>query len=239
MTNHLFTITMDGHDENEFNPFLITPKSSIDICHDFDTQYAYVVKNKFDVPDPKNRITIIEYLNNTKLRDAIRNESKYLVCANKHDLIKYESEQKKSYFRHKHNEYGGMSEWHKNWQNQFDDTEIKIGDRRADAIVHDNVLEFQHSIITKELVGERHNNYTKYNKNLLWIIECTKCIQIYELASHNTFLILFTADQWKYKNFTTESYVYLDNGEYIYKIDPKKVKSGMLDVREKKQKKIS
>ena len=39
-----------------------------------------------------------------------------------------------------------MSEWHKNWQNNFENTEITIGNRRADAVIGDIVLEFQHCV---------------------------------------------------------------------------------------------
>ena len=53
--------------------------------------------------------------------------------------------------------------------NNFDieKQEIIIGNRRADVCIDNNVIEFQHSKISIELVDERNENYRENNKNIL------------------------------------------------------------------------
>ena len=66
----------------------------------FESSYAYLVSNVND--EPTDKIYIHEYLSNNKLQDDIKTKSKFLVCKNKNELTKYESEQKNQYFfRHK------------------------------------------------------------------------------------------------------------------------------------------
>lgn len=47
-----------------------------------------------------------------------------MVCKEKQQLIKYESQIKKNHFKHK--VYKGMTEWHKNYQNNFEHIEIPL-----------------------------------------------------------------------------------------------------------------
>ena len=72
-----------------------------------------------------------------------------------------------------------MSNWHKEWQTNFSNLEIPIGNRRADAIEGNIVLEFQHSFISKELVNNRFKNYLTHNKELYWIIDCNDMVCVY------------------------------------------------------------
>lgn len=106
----------------------------------FDSQYAYIVKKLNDEISEENKITIVEYLDNEKLQIKIKKNKQYLVCSNGNELIKYESNIKRSHFKHKNDPNSdGMSEWHKNWQSNFEITEKPIGNRFADACV-DNVV---------------------------------------------------------------------------------------------------
>lgn len=197
----------------------------------FDSQTAYVVKNIKD--EPCESITILDFLNNKNLMNEIKNKSKYLVCIMNNELIKYESTKKQCHFKHKNNSYNSMSQWHKNWQNCFDDdnNEVTIGNRRADVLINNIVVEFQHSKITKNLVKKRNENYLKHNKQIYWVIDCNDAI-VYELMSHNTYLIKIEKNIWKYNSFTDNEYVYLDINDRIFKINPNKVKSNMIDVKE-------
>jgi hypothetical protein len=125
-----------------------------------------------------------------------------------------------------------MSKWHKNWQNNFEETEIHIGNRYADAVVNDIVIEFQHSRITKELVDKRKKNYENNNKKLYWIIDCNERIKYEKLLNEN-YMITFN-NEWIYKNFISHDFIFLNIEEKIFKINPNDVKSKMLDVCEYK-----
>lgn len=203
-------------------------------CCDFNSQIAYIVKRVGD--DIMEEVTIQDYLNDKKLINDVRTGKKFLVCANNQMLIKYESEKRQSHFKHKNNYYNGMLEWHKNWQNNFEDTEVRIGTRSADAYVHNTAIEFQHSRIPKEIINKRKDNYLKCNKQLCWVIDCNECVDIDELSLHKTFLIKFKQDYWKYQNFVDNDYIYLDVLGKIFRIKPNEVKSHMIDVKEYKTK---
>ena len=159
------------------------------ICNcNFDSSFAYIINNIDD--ELINKINISDYLLNDLLKTEISDATKFLVCKNKNELIKYESIKKKSHFKHKNS--NGMTEWHKNWQNKFDIIEEHIGNRIADAIVHDTVIEFQHSYISIEEVKQRGIDYLAYNKKLNWIIDCNDSISIYERG--DIYLIKFIKD---------------------------------------------
>lgn len=203
----------------------------------FDSQYAYIVRKLEDQILEEDKITIVEYLENEKLQKKVKNKERYLVCLNGNELIKYESNIKRSHFKHKNDPNGdGMSEWHKNWQDNFEITEEPIGNRYADACVNNLVLEFQHSRIPKNLIDERKLNYDNHNKELLWIIDCKDSVTIDELEN-DRYMITFNKNQlWKYENFTSHETIYLDVENKIFRINPNKVKSHMYDVNEYKTK---
>jgi len=106
------------------------------------SEYAYILKNKND--EPINKITISNYILNKELRNEIKSGDKYLVCKEKHDLIKYESLIKKCHFKHK--SISLITDWHKDWQNNFEQKEIPIGNHIADVIV-DNINKSKNKII--------------------------------------------------------------------------------------------
>ena len=111
-----------------------------------------------------NLITIEDYLLNKNLQNEIKNKDKILVCKEKHELIKYESKIKKSHFKHKIN--NPMTDWHKEWQSNFKQIEISVGNNIADVLIDNNIIEFQHSYISKEDIEERNNNAKNNNKIL-------------------------------------------------------------------------
>lgn len=196
----------------------------------FDSQIAYVVKNKKD--KPKNSILISSYLKNKELQTKISEKELYLVCENGNKLKKYRS--RKSHFKHKNcscdNE---MSEWHKRWQNEFDEIEISIGNRFADAVVNDYVLEFQHSPISKDLVMERNKNYESNNKKIMWIIDGNTNVEIEEIENKRI-MLKFINQLWKYESYVNTENIYIDKDDKIYKINPLLVKSNMIDIKEYK-----
>jgi hypothetical protein len=197
----------------------------------FDSSYAYIIKNIIDKPITK--INIIDYLKNEKIQKKVKKCKLYLVCLNGNELVKvkYESKIGKSHFRH-NNDSKCMCEWHKNWQNEFDIIEYHIGNRIADAIVNDIVIEFQHSYISIDEVKERGIDYLSYNKKLYWVIDCNDSISITQRG--DIYLIKFIKDIWKYEHFTSNDYIFLNIDNRLFKINPSLVKSNMIDVREYK-----
>jgi len=126
-----------------------------------------------------------------------------------------------------------MTEWHRTWQKCFgDNIELPIGNRIADAIVNDYVLEFQHSRIPKSNIDERTKNHIDCGKKVLWILDCSECLDIKQ--KENSYVITFTKDTWKYENFICNGYIYLDTNDKIYRINPQNVKSCMIEVNDYK-----
>uniref|UniRef100_A0A6C0H820 Competence protein CoiA nuclease-like domain-containing protein n=1 Tax=viral metagenome TaxID=1070528 RepID=A0A6C0H820_9ZZZZ len=204
----------------------------------FDSSFAYIINNIND--EPINKINISDYLSNNLLKTEISNMKKFLVCKNKNELIKYESFRKISHFKHKNS--NGTTEWHKEWQTKLSEEckkyfgehnniiEIRIGKRVADAIIYENVIEFQHSYISINEVKQRGIDYLAYNKKIYWIIDCNDSI-IYK-EHGDIYLIKFIKDTWKYKNFISNEFIFLNIDNKLFKINPSLVKSNMIDVRE-------
>jgi hypothetical protein len=113
----------------------------------FDSQLAYIIKKTDDNIDYNKTITINDYLKDNKLQQKIKKDKRLIVCSKKNELIKYESENRRSHFKHKIFQDNKMTEWHRDWQNQFDidKQEISIGNRRADVCINNYVIEFQYS----------------------------------------------------------------------------------------------
>lgn len=222
-------IKMDNDDINLEN-------KNICDCH-FDSHYAFIIEKIDDTPI--NYISIFDYLKKTKkqkiLKNEIKTKKKFLVCENGNKLIKYKSDKKKSHFKHKNNEYNNMSKWHKNWQNEFEHTEIRIGNRYADVIEGNYVLEFQHSPISKELVVERNKNYKDNEKKLLWIIDGNKNLDFNKI-DNNRIMIKFNSTFWKYESFLDNEFIFINKDDKMYKINPSLVKSNMIDIKEYKYK---
>lgn len=71
-----------------------------------------------------------------------------------------------------------MSEWHKNWQEKFPENcrevVIKNGKEkhRADILINDTVIEFQHSPISPKEFWERNNFYTLKKYKVIWVFDC-------------------------------------------------------------------
>jgi len=218
------------------------------VCNpNFETRYAFISKDKNDfVSGNKVMITIDDYIVNKKLQERVRQGDIHLYCEQGHELEQYFSMKKKSHFRHKHSgDLGGepMTKWHAEWQSNFPSTEVvhrKFGkclnNRIADALVHNTVIEFQHSPITKEKVDRRKHDYTLHGRELHWVVECNYCIHVEPLDVSDTFLTTFTTDYWKYESFLSHDYIFLDHQGKIFKISPRDVKSHMIDVVEYKDK---
>jgi hypothetical protein len=195
----------------------------------FDSSFAYIVNNIND--DIKDKIYISDYLSNETLKNDVIENKKLLVCSNKNILIKYESKVSKSYFKHKSNSI--MTTWHKNWQDNFEKTEQHIGNRIADAVIDNMVIEFQHSYISVSEVSKRGIDYNSHGYNIIWVIDANDSIKISDKIG-DIYLIHFIKDYWKYENFISNEYIFLNIDNRIFRIKPKEVKSNMIDVKEYK-----
>jgi hypothetical protein len=197
----------------------------------YQSQYAFV-KNQ--------QITVDSY------KESDKNNIK---CHNNHDLIFVNSKKIKSHFRHKNNDdIGGypMTIWHAEWQGNFPVIEYKfpyknsdqIKKRSADVALEEfkKTVEFQHSPITKDEVNDRKNDHKMHGFDIIWIIDGNNTITVNKLESSNRVYLEFTSEHWKYESFTEYDYVYIDINTEIYKINPKKIKSYMIDVEYPKNK---
>lgn len=204
---------------------------------EFDSQLAYIFNNKTN--EFEQSVTILEYINDRVLKDRKKEKLIKLVCQKENELTTYISYTKKTHFRHINCNPNPtpMTIWHQNWQKNFDEKhrEIRVGNRRADVLIGNFALEFQHSRIPKNNITDRTNNYVTKNKNVYWILECNKCIDVEQTVMGHYF-IYFNTHLWKFENFIDNDYIFLDHEDKIYKIKPKNVKSCMITVGEYKTK---
>lgn len=170
-----------------------------------------------------------------------KNKSRKLECINDHELIYVKGQT--PYFRHKNSEDvigSTMTEWHKNWQSNFETKEKKFNKldgqykaRRADVVLEDYkiVIEIQHSYINKQTVENRCHDYSLHGYKIIWIINGDKSVNVSNV--NGKINLVFLTDDWKYKSFI-KSYdiIYIDIENTIYKINPKQVKNYMITVSE-------
>jgi hypothetical protein len=117
-----------------------------------------------------------------------------------------------------------LSEWHKKWQGYFKTTEVpfekiegQIKSRRADIVEGDYVVEIQHSPITKEEVDQRIQDYKLHNKKVVWVIDGTT------LSVNGN--VLTIDNHWKHSSLLDCEFIFINVGEYLYKVIPQKIKS--------------
>lgn len=165
-----------------------------------------------------------------------------VTCPGNHDLVHVNPTDRRSYFRHKNiADCNMMSQWHKDWQAKFPvhmqevsfaklDNMVKA--RRADIHIskHNTIIEFQHSYIEPAEVINRVNDYAKYGKHVIWVVDGGVDIKVTNLSEHNRRFLHFTSNMWKYDSFVTCAVIYIHINQYVYKVYPNAVKSYMIDV---------
>ena len=192
------------------------------------------------------KITIDEYRNLYRdLDNKPKDNRPDLYCIENHPVTAVFPETKKPHFRHLNCDHECksylMTDWHRNWQAQFENKEIyfrKIEGsykcRKADAMVSDNVIEFQHYRFPNlNEVVERSSDYNRHGKNIIWIIDGINSVDIEYLEHAETYLIRFKPEfSWKYQQYLCCQYIFLDCVDgHVYKINPNEVKSHMIDVK--------
>jgi len=190
------------------------------------------------------KIYVNDYINNI---NNINNNNNKIVCQKGHELILVNGEKNIPHFRHKNSyDVGGnpMTFWHVEWQSYFPITEIcfsckpnQIKNRRADVLLNEKkILEIQHSKCDKKEIDNRKHDYNLHQIDIIWLINGNKNIDVKKLEYSNRVYLEFTTDYWKYESFTSYDYIFIDINSIIYKINPNKVKSHMIDVENGKTK---
>ena len=153
-------------------------------------------------------------------------------CNNNHELIAVQGKYNKWHFRHAHTSdvdpTNGMSEWHAEWQSNFENTEVcfttegQIKHRRADIVEGEYVIEIQHSIISGDEVDNRNKDYKLNGKKVKWIIDGNSLIDLTHTQDGS---IMTFKEIWAYDSFKNCNEVYIDKMGYIYKININDVQS--------------
>lgn len=113
---------------------------------------------------------------------------KYYCPLCKQELVLKRGTKVAHHFAHKNlkdcdNWSEGMTDWHFNWQQRFtvknkDLAEVVIKEdgkrHRADIMVNNLVIEFQHSSISQTEYDERCDFYTKNGRKLIWVFDHRK-----------------------------------------------------------------
>ena len=106
--------------------------------------------------------------------------------------------------------------------------------RRADVRLSNNrTCEIQHSYISENEIVNRFNDWNEFGKEIIWLVDGNEGIQLEHLSTGN-YLIKFNKI-WKYKSFMKKyDYILLENNDFIFKIELKKIKSRMIELKERK-----
>lgn len=125
------------------------------------------------------------------IEEAVPNEN-YLcpVCGNPVYVRAVNSKNMRTHFAHKKNSpcldnwKHDMSDWHFEWQSKFpiENREIvveKDGEvHRADILINDTVVEFQHSSIRSDEFEARNSFYKKCGYRVVWLFDVTEKMKI-------------------------------------------------------------
>lgn len=132
-------------------------------------------------------------LDENKNRISIENASKSSVffcpiCGESLIIRAKDSVAIKAHFAHKKgtdcdNYSHDMSEWHLNWQKQFPEecreVVVENGEEkhRADILIKNTVIEFQHSPITAEEIARRNKFYLSCGYGMIWVFDAENQIK--------------------------------------------------------------
>ena len=132
-------------------------------------------------------------------------------------------------------------EWHNRMEEFFpiDMREIKFycsskvsnTCRRSDILLNDNrTCEIQHSYISENEIIDRFNDWNKFGKTIIWLVDGNGGVELDKLSTGN-YLLIFQ-QLWKYKSFMKiYDYILLEKGDMVFKIELKKIKSGMIELK--------
>lgn len=211
-----------------------------------------MINNSQECYIDNKKILIEDFIKNKKLIKECKEGKKNIYDKDGNELIFCDGKIVKPYFRKLITNDNPMTKWHKEWQEEFEgytEQKYEIENmnkkyRRADVDLNDTqIIEFQHSRMTREEALNRKNDYSKVNKEIIWVIDGNNYgenqnIMITELKHSNRTFIEFKNEEWKYESYIDYDVIYLNIGDNIYKINPSFVKSKMIDVQAPITKKV-
>jgi len=107
--------------------------------------------------------------------------------------------------------------------------------RRADILLNNKrTLEIQHSRINENEIIKRFNDWNKFGKEIIWLVDGNTNDVDCEKLTNNDYLIQFNKS-WKYKSFIkTYDNILLEIDGNIFNIELKKIKCKMISLSETK-----
>lgn len=133
-------------------------------------------------------------------------------------------------------------EWHNKMESRFpaETREVKFfcsnkntsTCRRADILLSTKrTVEIQHSRISNDEIISRFNDWNKFGKEIIWLVDGNEQVNCYQLTNGNYLIHFITA--WRYKSFLNiYKYILLDIGDKVFRIDLQKVRCKMIEVSE-------
>jgi len=137
-----------------------------------------------------------------------------------------------------------IGKWHNKMESLFDENmrEVKFYCsttdtnvcRRADILLNNKrTCEVQHSYIAEKEIIKRFNDWDKFGKEIIWLVDGNNGIELCNLSTGN-YLLIFK-ETWKYKSFISKyDFILLEINENVFKIELKLIKSGMIELKEPK-----
>lgn len=103
--------------------------------------------------------------------------------------------------------------------------------RRADICLNDiRTCEIQHSYISENEIINRCNDWKNFGKKIIWLVDGNNGVDINKLSTGN-YLIIFK-QEWKYKSFiNTYDFILLEKDDMIFKIELKKIRSSIIELK--------
>ena len=98
---------------------------------------------------------------------------------------------------------------------------------------NNGTCEIQHSYISENQIVDRFNDWNKFGKEVIWLVDGNEGIELDKLSTGN-YLLIFK-QYWKYKSFVkTYKYILIEKDNLVFKIELDKIKSNMIELREPK-----
>ena len=126
--------------------------------------------------------------------------------------------------------------WHTEWQSYFVNKEQTISNelfttpsktRRADVLLKNYVIEFQHSLISEKEIEARKKDWECVDKKIIWVIDGNETCTV-KPKTNNSNIITVEFEWWKANNFKCYDIIFFDIDGMIYTIEPKHIKSNVV-----------
>jgi competence CoiA-like predicted nuclease len=173
------------------------------------------------------------------IEEAISGETYYCpVCGNPVAVKAANSNNVRTHFAHKRNSLcfddwkHDMSDWHFEWQSKFpiESREVVVEKdgvvHRADILINDTVIEFQHSPISGEEFESRNRFYKNCGYRVVWLFDATDKMKVDEAFGlvWRRKTTLFSSMRTPIDAFYVQHYLPdKDDLLIILKLDPKEV----------------